>query len=358
MTIREAADEKFLFSRENTGLRDRNKETLKELENKHKNRILYHKMLQYFFFSQWKDLKRYANKKGIYIIGDLPYYVSTDSADVWKNPECFCLDEDYKPIFVAGCPPDDFSSEGQMWGNVIYNNEYIKESGYKLWLDRFDFARKMYDVIRIDHFKAFEAYYAIDSREANAKNGNWLKGVGYDFFKCMREKLGDVPVIAEDLGYKTKELEKLLSQCGFPGMKVLQFAFDGEADNEYLPHNYTKNSVVYTGTHDNDTTMGFFLSADRRQLKRAKEYLRTRKTTLLLRECIMSAMSSVSNTCIIPLQDLLGLDSTGRINTPSTLKNNWQWRCTHEQLKNIDCDSLLRYTKLYGRADDGRSSNE
>ena len=209
----------------------------------------------------------------------------------------------------------------------------------------------MYDVIRIDHFKAFESYFVIDSKEKNAKNGKWLKGVGYDFFKCMKRQLGEIPVIAEDLGYRTKELEALISECGFPGMKVLPFAFDGKADNEYLPHNYTKNSVVYTGTHDNDTTLGFFLSADRNQLKAAKEYLRTRKTTLLLRECIMSALSSVSDLCIIPLQDLLGLDSEARVNIPSTSENNWQWRVTHEQLKNLDCESLLKYTKLYGRAD-------
>ena len=351
MTIRELSGDDFLFSRESSALRKRDEKALTEIEKNHSDRIFYHKMLQYFFFLQWYELKKYANENGIYIIGDLPYYVSTNSVEVWKNPECFRVDEELSVKYVAGCPPDDFSTDGQLWGNVVYNNDYITKDGYRLWLDRFDFARKMYDVIRIDHFKAFESYYVIDSKEKNAKNGKWLKGVGYDFFKCMKRQLGEIPVIAEDLGYRTKELEALISECGFPGMKVLQFAFDGKADNEYLPHNYTKNSVVYTGTHDNDTTLGFFLSADRNQLKAAKEYLRTRKTTLLLRECIMSALSSVSDLCIIPLQDLLGLDSEARVNIPSTSENNWQWRVTHEQLKNLDCESLLKYTKLYGRAD-------
>ena len=349
MAIKEEVDSDFLFSRENKGFKQRDRKTLEEFERKNTDRILFHKMVQYFFFSQWYSLKKYANEKGIYIIGDLPYYVSTNSVDVWKNKECFCIDENFNIRYVAGCPPDAFSPEGQLWGNVVYNNDYIIKSGFRLWLDRFAFYKEMYDVIRIDHFKAFDEYYVIKSDEKTAVNGKWLKGAGYDFFSSLKNELGEIPIIAEDLGYKTESLENLLSKCGFPGMKVLQFAFDGSSDNEYLPHNYSENSVVYTGTHDNDTTLGFILSMDKHQLKTAKEYLRTRKTTLLLRECIMAALSSVSNICIIPLQDLLGLDSSGRINIPSTVENNWQWRCTHEQLKNVDYESLLRYTKLYGR---------
>lgn len=351
MSIKEANKNASFFSWENSKLKRRDKAELLLFEKENKEDILYHKMLQYFFFSQWYDLKSYANEKGINIIGDLPYYVSSDNAEVWANPENFSIDENFNIQYVAGCPPDNFSPDGQLWGNVIYNNDYIIKSGYKLWLSRFAFAKEMYDVIRIDHFKAFEAYYAIDFSENTAKNGRWLDGAGLDFFKTLKEKEGSIPIIAEDLGFKTTELRNLLSECGFPGMKILQFAFDGDSDNEYLPHNYPKNTVVYTGTHDNDTMLGFILSADKEKLKKAKEYLRTRKTTLLLRESIFAVLSSVSNLCIIPLQDLIGLDSSGRINIPSTIRGNWQWRCTHDQLKNIDYESLLRYTRLYGRTE-------
>lgn len=349
MAIKEANKNVSLFSWNNQNLIRRNKAELNNFIKNNNERILYHKMLQYFFFSQWYELKRYANDNGIYIIGDIPYYVSSDSVEVWTSPENFCIDDNFAIEYIAGCPPDDFAPEGQLWGNVIYNNEYIRKSGYKLWLERFAFAKQMYDVLRIDHFKAFESFYAIDFASETAKDGKWIKGEGYDFFRALKEKIGDVPIIAEDLGFKTEELNKLLLQCGFPGMKVLQFAFDSGSNNEYLPHNYTKNSVVYTGTHDNDTMLGFLLSAKKDQLKKARDYLRARKTTLLLRESIFAVMSSVSNLCIIPLQDLAGLDSSARINTPSTIGGNWEWRCTHEQLKNIDYTSLLRYTELYGR---------
>lgn len=337
------------FFKWNDELRLRNKDALVRFEKENKRQTEYHKMLQYFFFKQWKNLKKYSNENGVYIIGDLPIYVASDSADVWVNRNIFKLDENMNVTQVAGCPPDAFTSDGQLWGNVVYDWENLKKSDYKWWIERLRYAFSIYDVLRIDHFRAFESYYCIKATEKTARNGVWQKGPGIHFWQSVFSNLGKLPIIAEDLGFLTDDVKKLLDDCGFPGMKVLQFAFDSREDSNYLPHNYEKNSVVYTGTHDNDTIIGWINTAKKQDIKFAKEYFRIRGTNHLAKEMMLAALSSVSSTCILTMQDLIGLDSLSRMNTPSTLGNNWQWRATHEQIKNVDYASLLRYTKLYGR---------
>ena len=330
------------------GIRKRDKKAVKEYTEKCKDKINYYKMLQYFFFKQWYKLKKYANQKGIKIIGDLPIYVAGDSADVWSNPKCFKLDQNLNPIEVAGCPPDAFSDDGQLWGNPVYDWKYMKSTDYDWWIKRLQASFKIYDIVRIDHFRAFEAFYCIPYGSKNAKNGKWRKGPDVTFWNFVKKKLGDVPVIAEDLGFLTEKVYKMLEKSGFPGMKVLQFAFDSREENNYLPHNYTKNSVVYTGTHDNDTINGWLNSVDKEDLKFARKYLHTQKENIR-EEIMIAAMSSVSNTCILTMQDLLGLGSEGRMNTPSTLGGNWQWRVKDGYLTEKIKQQLFELTKIYAR---------
>lgn len=349
MAAKEIYGGKSLFLWRDEKLRTRDKDTLDRFKKENEDNIMFYKIQQYLFFRQWNRLKNYANSIGIYIIGDIPFYVSSDSADVWQNREIFETDEKYRVLKVAGCPPDSFSPEGQLWGNVLYNWNRDNDRIYNWWIKRLSYSFRLYDVLRIDHFRAFESYYSIDSKEKTAKNGKWVKGPDMDFWDKAKEELGSIPIIAEDLGFKTDNVRTLLDRCGFPGMKVLQFAFDSDGTNEYLPHNHTKNSVVYTGTHDNDTVIGWILNSSSEEIKKAKSYFRVRSTTGLSKEMIFSALSGVSNTCILTMQDIIGLDSSGRMNTPSTTEGNWQWRATHEQIKNADFKNLLRYTKLYAR---------
>ena len=308
------------------GIRKREKSDLCYYEEKCKDRIEYYKMLQYFFFKQWYALKNYANESGIKIIGDLPIYVAEDSADVWSNPKCFKLDKDLKPIEVAGCPPDAFSSDGQLWGNPVYNWHYMKQTGYEWWIKRLQMSFKIYDVVRIDHFRGFEAYYCIKYGEKTAKKGKWRKGPDIAFWKFVKQKLGDLPVIAEDLGFLTPKVHKLLAKSGFPGMKVLQFAFDSREDNNYLPHNYTKNCVVYTGTHDNPTVVGWLRCTPQKTLNRAMDYLGVERISSLPQAMIKATLASNCDTAIIPMADWLKLGASGRINTPSTAHGNWTFR--------------------------------
>lgn len=319
-------------------------------QNELKEEIAFHKFLQYEFDKQWILLKEYANKNGIKIIGDMPIYVALDSADVWSNPEQFQLDDDYIPKSVAGVPPDAFSDDGQLWGNPLYNWDYMKKTGYAWWKRYLGSALNRYDIVRIDHFRGFESYFAIPYGDKTAKGGKWVKGPDIDLFNALKAEFGkELPIIAEDLGVITPAVRKMLSATQFPGMKVLQFAFSGDCDNSFLPHNIVKNCVVYTGTHDNDTIMGWLDNTDKAQVKQAKDYFNYQSDDGFNWAMIKAAMSTVADTCIIPMADLLGLDSSGRINTPSTLGDNWCWRidggCINDWLANI----LKENTTLYGR---------
>lgn len=311
--------------------------------------IRFYEFLQYLFAKQWKDLKNYANKNKIRIIGDIPIYVAFDSADTWSHPELFELDEKGFPTVVAGVPPDAFSATGQLWGNPIYRWDYHKATGYEWWMQRLEQMFRLYDVVRIDHFRGFDEYWAVPYGDQTAMNGEWLPGPGYDLFAVMKEKLGKKDIIAEDLGYLTKSVLRLVKRTGYPGMKVLQFAFEGDPSNAYLPHNYPKNSVVYTGTHDNDTTRGWYTSADKKQRKFIKNYVDIRNSRSATWDLIRLAMRSVADTAVIPIQDYLDIGSAGRINTPSTLGGNWCWRLLPGELKPELAASMKEFAQIYGR---------
>ena len=311
--------------------------------------IRFYEFIQYFFDLQWHKLKSYANSKGIRIIGDIPIYVAFDSADTWSHPELFEFDEKGFPTVVAGVPPDAFSATGQLWGNPIYNWEYHKATGYEWWIMRLAKIFSLYDVVRIDHFRGFDEYWAIPYGDTTAMNGTWCKGPGYELFKVMKEKLGKKEIIAEDLGYLTKSVLKLVARTGYPGMKVLQFAFEGDASNTYLPHNYTKNSVVYTGTHDNDTTRGWFTGAGKKEKQFVRKYVDIRSSRTATWDLIRIAMQSVADTAIIPIQDYLDIGSAGRINTPSTLGGNWCWRVLPDELDAQLAARMREYAETYGR---------
>lgn len=330
-------------------IRLRKPDAIEKYSKQLKEEILFYEFQQYLFTTQWQKLKEYANDKGIKIIGDIPIYVAFDSADTWANPELFQLDENGFPTGVAGCPPDAFSATGQLWGNPLYRWDYHKETGYAWWMQRIAYCYKLYDVVRIDHFRGFDEYYNIPYGDATAEFGKWEKGPGYDLFKVMKEKLGNKPVIAEDLGFLTPSVIKLVKKTGYPGMKILQFAFDSREESDYLPHNYLANSVVYTGTHDNDTTMGWYKNVSRRDRSFAKKYLNIRGNKDVVWNFIRAAIASVSDTAIIPMQDYLGLGSEARINVPSTLGNNWKWRMVPGQLNKELADKIYTMCKLYGR---------
>ena len=314
-------------------------------------RVQYYKILQYLFYKQWYELKKYANDNGIKIIGDIPIYVAADSSDVWTNPKQFDLKGDLTPVEVAGCPPDAFSADGQLWGNPVYNWEYQKQTGYAWWKKRISECLKIYDVIRIDHFRGFDEYYCIPFGSPNAKVGQWRKGPGAALFNEIKKEFGDINIIAEDLGYLTDTVIQMLKDVGFPGMKVLQFAFDSREESDYIPHRYGHNSVVYTGTHDNDTILGWCKSAGADDVAFAKKYLRANSDDELRQEMMISALSCVANTCILCMQDLIGLDGSARMNIPSTVGNNWKWRASEEQITDKQFEFLGYYSKLYGRAD-------
>lgn len=327
----------------------RKPEAMKRYKEKFKTEIEFYEFQQFLFASQWFALKGYANEKDIKIIGDIPIYVAFDSADTWANPELFQLDDSCTPIGVAGCPPDAFSRTGQLWGNPLYKWEYHKETQYEWWMRRIAYCYELYDVVRIDHFRGFDEYYAIPYGDKTAEFGRWERGPGYDIFKVMKEKLGDKAVIAEDLGFLTPSVIKLVKKTGYPGMKILQFAFDSREESDYLPHNYTNNSVVYTGTHDNDTTVGWYTSLNRRDKAFAKRYLNIRAGKEVQWEFIRAALSSVADTAIIPIQDYLGLGKEARINIPSTLGENWKWRLMPNEINDELAEKIRKMCKLYGR---------
>ena len=330
-------------------IRLRRPEAIEKYRNQLKEEILFYEFQQYLFDTQWRKLKKYANDRGVKIIGDIPIYVALDSADTWANPELFQLDENRRPTGVAGCPPDAFSATGQLWGNPLYKWDYHKETEYAWWIQRISYCYKLYDVVRIDHFRGFDEYYNIPFGDTTAEFGRWEKGPGYDLFKVMKKKIGDKPVIAEDLGFLTPTVNQLLKKSGYPGMKVLQFAFDSREESDYLPHNYTANSVVYTGTHDNDTTVGWYQVINRRDRSFAKKYLNIKSSRELEWNFIRAALGSVSDTAVIPMQDYLGLGSEARINVPSTLGTNWKWRMVKGQIPEGLAEKIYDVCKLYGR---------
>lgn len=330
-------------------IRLRKPEAIEKYAEKLKEEILFYEFQQYLFDTQWRKLKKYANDKGVKIIGDIPIYVALDSADTWANPELFQLDENRRPTGVAGCPPDAFSATGQLWGNPLYKWDYHKETEYAWWIQRISYCYKLYDVVRIDHFRGFDEYYNIPFGDTTAEFGRWEKGPGYDLFKVMKKKIGNKPVIAEDLGFLTPTVNQLLKKSGYPGMKVLQFSFDSREESDYLPHNYTANSVVYTGTHDNDTTVGWYQTISRRDRSFARKYLNIKTGRELEWNFIRAALGSVSDTAVIPMQDYLGLGSEARINVPSTLGTNWKWRMTKGQIPEGLAEKIYDLCKLYGR---------
>ena len=330
-------------------IRRRKKAALNRYRKELREEIDFYKFQQYLFFTQWSALKAYANERKIEIVGDIPIYVAFDSADTWADPRLFRMDRQGYPTAVAGCPPDYFSETGQLWGNPLYDWDYHKETGYDWWMKRFAHCYELYDVVRIDHFRGFDEYWAVPYGEPTAVNGEWLKGPGYELFATLKKRLGKKRIIAEDLGFMTDGVRKLVKRTGFPNMKILQFGFDSAGESEYLPHKYEHNCVVYTGTHDNDTTVGFIRQMCAKDLKFAKKYLHCKNDKKLCREMIRAGIASVADLCIIPMQDWLELDNKARINIPSTLGENWKWRMDPGALTDDLAKRIYKMTKLYGR---------
>lgn len=310
--------------------------------------IKFYKFIQFIFAKQWHKLKAYANEKKVEIIGDVPIYVALDSVDVWSNPEEYQLDNDLKPKRVAGCPPDDFAKKGQLWGNPLYDYHKMEKNNFKWWNARIKKSFELYDVVRIDHFRGFESYYSIDALEETAENGKWVKGPGMKLFKSIKDSK-DLHIIAEDLGFLTPAVHKLLKQTGFPGMKILQFGFDKDGDSPYAPHNYLPNCIVYTGTHDNPPIRTWFETLDKETKHMVSEYVNLTSDDKICDRMVRLALSSVANIAIIPIQDYLGLGIESRINTPSTSENNWQWRLDEKYITKELADYILFLTRLYRR---------
>ena len=310
--------------------------------------IQFHCFVQYLFHTQWEKLRAYAHSKGISIIGDVPIYVPYDSVDVWADPRWFALDETLTPTKVAGCPPDYFSQDGQLWGNPLYRWDLLKETGYLWWIQRLRAAAKRYDVIRIDHFRGFAGYYAIPYGAENARGGQWLPGPGMDFIKAIQTAMPDTPMIAEDLGFLTEDVHKLREDSGYPGMKVLEFAFDSDSNNTYLPHTYEKNAVCYTGTHDNMPLKQWFAEVSERTIEFAKRYMGEAENAIW--GMIRLALSSPADLAIVQMQDYLELGEEGRMNFPGTRSSsNWSWRATEDFCTETLAERIKIMTSTYGR---------
>lgn len=325
-------------------------EALSEARTKYAEEIGFYSFLQFKFFEQWTKLKDYANENGIEIIGDIPIYCALDSADVWREPNLFQLDEDRVPTVVAGFPPDEFSKDGQLWGNPIYDWDAMKRDGYRWWVNRMSFAKKIYDIVRIDHFIGFNNYYAIPFGSSTAKNGTWCEGPKYDLFKVIKQETGNGGIIAEDLGIITPSVRKLLEQTGYPGMKILQFAFSPDGKSEYLPQNYTSsNCVAYTSTHDSDTAAGWFATLDRKSRRFCEEYLGIRHSSELPHAFIEIAWKSTTDVAMTTIQELCGFGTEARINVPSTLGNNWRWRALRGDFTDENAAWLKHLTEMCNR---------
>ena len=332
------------------GAKNREPEALKSLAQEMKDEIQYVVFTQFLFYKQYKNIKLYANRQGITLIGDLPIYVAYDSADVWSHPELFLLDEDLRPVLCAGVPPDLFSEDGQLWGNPVYRWKIHRGDRYRWWMQRIRAAFQRCDMIRFDHFRGFNDYWVVPWGNRTARGGHWCKGPGMDFFRELKAQLGDRPMIAEDLGQLTDGVTELLEASGLPGMKVLQFAFSPEERSAYLPHHHKKNSVVYTGTHDNETLCGFFLHAPDKVKDFAADYLGCKaETEPLTWETIRCAFASVADLAVVQMQDLLLLGDRARMNEPSTVGKNWQWRMNKGMLTPALSEKLKALCSIYER---------
>ena len=329
-------------------LRRRDKAAIATIGSQLAREIQAEKFAQFLFFRQWAALKQYANDNGVRIIGDIPIFVAHDSADVWYNQELFKLNPDCSPKVVAGVPPDYFSETGQLWGNPIYDWDAMRMRDFGWWIARVAFTLRMTDAVRLDHFIGFVRNWEVPGADKTAENGKWAKVPGWEFFTTLRSRIGHLRVIAEDLGSLTPEVEALRDEFGFPGMRILQYAFGGDAYNRDLPHNYLQTCVVYTGTHDNDTTAGWYASSPKNVKTHCRKYLQITGRNVHW-ELIRAALASVADTAIIPAQDLLGLDSNSRMNTPATASGNWEWRLKDNQLTDEICDKLLDLTVTFGR---------
>lgn len=347
MAIKEDFDKKPWYKWEHD-IKMREPEAVERYTHKLHDDILFQKFIQYLFFKQWLHLKSYANINGIEIIGDIPIYISHDSVEAWSDHEIFEFDEERNPKRVAGVPPDYFSETGQLWGNPLYNWDKLEETGFQWWLKRIEANLLLYDIIRIDHFRGLAAYWAVPFGEKTAQNGEWVNAPGEKLLDTIFEKLGNVPIIAEDLGVITPDVVHLREKYALPGMKILQFAFDSDEENDFLPHTYPRNCVVYNGTHDNDTIVGWFTSANENDKNAVREYLFTDGNEIHW-AFIRLAMASVAYTAVTPLQDVMGLGNDARMNTPSTANGNWQWRFKFENISDFHIEKLRKLTTLYGR---------
>jgi len=330
-------------------LRSRQPDALQAARQTQGDAIHAHKFSQWLFYRQWSALKTYANQRDIQIIGDIPIFVAMDSADTWAAPDRFFLDDEFQPTVVAGVPPDYFSATGQLWGNPLYRWDAMQRSGYDWWLRRIRAALRLYDIVRIDHFRGFAGYWEIPAGEKTAVNGQWVKGPGADFFNVVQRGLGELPIIAEDLGDITRDVIELRNQFNLPGMKVLQFAFASDASDKFLPHNYTRNFVVYSGTHDNDTSWGWYReSSTERERDLFRRYFRSSGTDVAW-TLIGAAYGSVAAMAVVPLQDMLDLGSEARMNLPGSDRGNWSWRYRAEQITDTIRWRLKEMTTVYGR---------
>jgi len=330
-------------------LRRRNEEALARFLAAHREDVEFWKTVQFLFFRQWDALKAYANGRGISLVGDLPLYVAEDSAEVWAHPEVFQLDEDLLPTEVAGCPPDGFSADGQLWGNPLFNWDRMEQDGFSWWKKRVSYQKSIYDVLRIDHFRGLAAYYAIPRGNATARGGYWRRGPGVRLLRALDESCGLDRLIAEDLGFLDDDVRLLLRESGLPGMKVLEFAFDSREAGDYLPHNYERHCVVYTGTHDNDTALGWMEHAPEEDVRKAVDYLRLTPEEGYAWGLMRGAWSSVGELAIVQMQDLLELDGSARMNTPSTVGGNWKWRMLPGAASEKLAQRLRREMDLYQR---------
>jgi 4-alpha-glucanotransferase len=324
-------------------------ESIKKWSTKLETEIKFYQFIQFHFYKQWFKLKDYANERNIEIIGDIPIFVAFDSSDVWSNKQLYYLDEKGYPTHVAGVPPDYFSETGQLWGNPLYNWEKHKESNYSWWIERISHSLNLVDILRIDHFRGFEAYWAIPYKESTAVNGKWVEGPYKDLFTALESAIGiNLPIIAEDLGIITDKVKELRDSFNFPGMKILQFGFEDIEDNDFLPHNFNPNSICYSGTHDNDTTLGWYLKTSEKSRDKVRRYMNTDGMNISW-DFIRTCFCCVSNMAVVPLQDVLSLDSFYRTNTPGTTENNWVYRYTQNMLSDNIIERLASITKLSGR---------
>lgn len=333
-----------------TPLKVREPEAINRAKADLKEDIDFYCFVQFLFDRQWRALRSYAKRSGIRIVGDVPIYVPLDSADVWSAPELFQLDEKRNPTAVAGCPPDAFSADGQLWGNPLYRWDVHRKDGYRWWIRRLAAAGERYDVVRMDHFRGFEAYWSVPYGDKTAKNGQWIKGPGLAFLNAVKAALPELDMIAEDLGYLTQEVLDLRDSSGYPGMKVLQFAFDSREPSNYLPHTYTRGTVCYTGTHDNMTTRQWLETGTKEMVRYASDYMRLTEEEGMVWGVIRTAMASVSDLCVIPMQDYLNLGGEARMNFPGTLSDsNWTWRAKDGMITQSLAQKIREVTALYDR---------